>query len=359
MFSDGDERLHKERVAMNVMSTILACTFFCFATKVAHSQCDSLLQVATSDSGYVVVSSADTNTQISADEFGPEFHFGYVSDSSHSQWRFKEFLLNKHKLYLMNWCHKRLTNWDAINDSPQEDWDPAELRARSTTRVFPVEGGDTLQFYRTLSWVDRLTGNLSYNRYVNPNGLAYSVELVDTNGLTRIMLLDTFNIGPTTGSKKPCIYSWYPSAARIRQVVPVSADSTDAIIRINTWANGAGPAPFYRHDKYGRMMSYYDLTHSYWRDYMDSVEANIDCSSSPSCDISAIGTSGPSGVSVSAIWPSSLSSVEIRDVYGTLIWSSILPFGSNPTFVPCSSGLRIVIGSSLGQAVCTKKVYVP
>ncbi len=267
--------------------------------------------------------------------------------------------MNQRKLYLSNWCHKRLVNYDEVGDSTLMEWSPTELNSRSTSRVIPIRGGDTLQFYRTLSWIDRTTSGPSFNRYVNPSRIGYSVELVSVSTNTRVMLLDTVLFEQTTSTRKPCLSSWYPTASRVRHIVPSHVDSTDAVVRISTWAFGAHARPFYRKDRMSRMKSDHDLSQPYWTAYSDSVEANIECGSPSVCDLVVSAPSAQSGLNISVPWPSTLTRIDVCDLFGTLLWSSAVPLPSDPAFAYTGSGLRIVVGKADGHVVCTRKVIVP
>ncbi len=328
-----------------------------------YAQCDSLLQAISSDSGFAwgsVRTDGDT-TFWPPEQFAPYFTFSYQADSSYSSWFYSEFLLNRKRLYLSNWCFKRVVNYDAETDNPRADWTPSEMRSRSTTRTFPVIGNDTLQFFRSLSWIDRYSSALSFSRYVNNNVIGYSVELVDSGNGTRMLLLDSFAIGTTTDNGKPCIYSWYPMGARVRSVVPSTVeDTTFAYIRINTWAVGADPYPFIREDGIQKMLSGYYLGSSQFTAYSDSVEANSYCGGggAGSCDVVAIPTSSPSGILISSPIPSSLTSIEVRNIDGSLIWSSSVPLASSPSTVYLLPGLKIVLGISNSTVICTRKVLV-
>lgn len=339
----------------------LIICFVVLGFSISSAQCDSLVQAHTSP-GYVwgrIGAYADT-TFVAPEEWAPYFKFGYEADSSYSEWFFSEFLLNRNKLYLSDWCINRIVNYDSVTDGPIEEWSAAEMRNRSITRTFPVIGGDTLQFFRRLVFVDRLTSSLSHSRYVNANGLSFSVELVNNANGMRLMLLDSFAIATTTDNKRPCIRSWFPMGARVRHAVPTSlTDTTYVFIRINTWTTGASPKPFIRHDGMQMMLSTFQLTNSDFTAYSDSVEANNNCGGDGSCEVSASGTYEPSGVIVSHTIPTDLTSIEIHDIDGSLVWSSSVPLVTNPTFVAESSGLKIILGMSGGSVVCTRKIIVP
>ncbi|MBI2794429.1 MAG: hypothetical protein HYX66_07260 [Ignavibacteria bacterium] len=340
--------------------------FFClllFAAKTGYGQCDSLLQAISSDSGYAWAAfRTDGDTTFMPPEiFAPYFTFSYEADSSYSTWFFSEFMLNWKHLYLSNWCFKRVINYDTATDSPSEDWTASEMRNRSTTRTFPVIGNDTLQFFRGLSWIDRYSSALSFSRYVNNNEIGYSVELVDSGSGTRLLLLDSFAIETTTDDKKPCINSWYPMGARVRSVVPSTVeDTTSAYIRINAWAFGAAPYPFIREDGIRKMLSGYKLNSSQFTAYSDSVEANNHCGGggAGSCDLEEIPTSSPSGILISNVVPSSISNIEVRNIDGSLIWWSSVPMASNPISVTLSPGLKIVLGMSNSNVICTTKLLI-
>lgn len=116
------------------------------------SQCDSLFQTANTDSGFSIGSldAQGGNITLDVDKFGTQFVFGYEADSSYSRWTFAEFLLNRKKLFLSNWCMKRRINYDTGTDAERFDWTEDEMRARSITKTFPIHGNDTIQFYRNL-----------------------------------------------------------------------------------------------------------------------------------------------------------------------------------------------------------------
>lgn len=341
---------------------LVSCALL-YTANTGYGQCDSLLQAISSDSGYAVgsVRTDGDTTFWPPEEFAPYFSFSYEADSSYSTWFFSEFLLNRKRLYLSNWCFKRVVNYDTVTDSPIADWSASEMRNRSTTRTFPVIGNDTLQFFRRLSWIDRYSSALSFSRYVNNNVIGYSVELVDSGSGTRIMLLDSFAIGTTTDNKKPCITSWYPMGARVRCVVPNTVeDTTSAYVRINTWAVGADPYPFIRQDGIQKMLSGFQLSNPQFTAYSDSVEANIHCEGggAGSCDVDVIPTSSPSGILISIANPSSLTNIEVRNIDGSLMWSSSVPLASNPLTVTLTAGLKIVLGMSNSTVICTRKVLV-
>ncbi len=106
-----------------VVGVVLAYTFLFTATETLTAQCDSLLQTATQDSGYVMKSRTETGDTVttSVDEFSPKFLFAYQADSSYSQRALSEFLINRRKLFLSNWCFNRVLNDDSASSGPVED----------------------------------------------------------------------------------------------------------------------------------------------------------------------------------------------------------------------------------------------
>jgi len=334
-------------------------------TSNARGQCDSLIQVHTADSGYSwapIVDSGEVDSSFvqSPDDYSAHFNFNYIAYSSQTVWKFSEFFLNRRKLFLAHWCFCREVNWDTTNSEPITIWSPAQIRAKSTTLAFPIQGGDTLQFYRSLSWVDRLTNSLSFNRYVNEHGLSYSVELINLSTLSRVMLLDTFNIAPTTSSKKPCIYSWYPMMSRVRQIVPSYQDSINAFVRVNVWTSGANAEPFMRYDGFGFNMSATHLSSNAWTYYNDSVQVNSACSSSSNCVVTMGTTSSPRGFNISHGSLNNVNQIKVCNIFGTVIWSSSAPLPVSPIFVGlATSGLYIVIELVDDSVVCTQQLFVP
>ncbi len=325
------------------------------------SQCDSLLQAASSAGGfrvaYLAQNGVDTLYQ-SADEWAPKYAFNYEADSSYSTWMFGEFLLNRRKLMLGEWCMKRVVNYDSGTTVAVANWTAAEMRQRSVTRPFLAYSGDTLQFYRTISWLDKATMALSYDFYVNQNGISYSVELVSSASGSRIALLDTCSFATTTATRKPSLYSWYPMASRVRYVLPITFDSTNVFIRVNTWTSGASPHPFTRYDGLGPMRSAIELSSSQWRSYSDSVQANIVQAGSVTCSITVGTTSNPLGMLVGHGQVSGLDRLSVVDIYGATHWTSACPLLTNPTHVALGQGLYIVVGNSGGQVICTKSIII-
>lgn len=353
-----------------IIVVLLSIGFLTLLAADVHSQCytgpcDSLLQADTSGSGYGIVvllpdSTFDIQNQKNIDEYCAGFRYEYASDSSHVYWAFSEFLINRRKMYLSNWCANRVLNFDSAAHVPVATWTPIELNNRSTTRTVSITGGDTLQFFREM-WLATLGSSATaYNYYQNAHALSYSVELVDSATGRRVMLLDTTGYSVTTASRKPCIYSWYPMFARVRVVVQSSIGAFKGYVRINTYAAGANPDPWVRVDNFRPFLSHKWLAKPSILEYNNNVEQNLDCSTTISCDVSCLGIAGPPRISITQQSPLTSSSVALYTLYGSEIWSSTLPMTSNPISVSVpQSGLYIVVCRSGSAVVCTSKVFVP
>ncbi len=341
----------------SLLTLIITCS------SIGWAQCDSTLQAVSADSGYAVWhndgdGNPDSTDLCSPDSWGPKFIFAYQADSSLTIWTFSEFLSNRRKLFLQDWCHGRTINYIDSSKTVYQEWTPLELNNRSITKPFPLSASDTLQFFRTLSWIDRLTQEVSFNRYLNSHALAYSVELVNATSGDRIALLDTFRISSTTSSKKPCIYSWYPMISRVTFVANSEQETTTVFIRIKVRAFGEGSLPFTRVDKYGKMSSPSKLTDSYWLRYADSVESNIQCTENNTCNLTVASLTSPSGLSISHAWPTDITGVSVYTLFGNVVWSSSVPFSTTPQVVYLNPGLYIIVGSTSTGTQCTRKVIV-
>jgi len=343
---------------------ILGVIFCLILTSVigVHAQCDSTLQAVTTAGGYSmksITTEGDTLTY-PVETWSAKFIFTYESDSSYNNWSFYEFLINRRKLFLSNWCNQRVINYNESTQQAEEDWTPEALRSNSTTKIFPVHAGDTLQFYRELFWIDRVTMQRSFDMYKNSETISYSVELVNAETGNRILQIDTFSIEANQQRGKVGIYSWYPMASRIRCIVPPCEGLSTAFIRINTYAAGPNRQPFVRKDQYSPMMSDKHLASLWYLGYNDSVEVNNKNSHQASCEISVSETTTPGTIKVGYNWPSTtVHNITIYTVGGAVVWSAPLPLPSNPLPVVVPPGLLIVVGSSNGLAVCTRKAYVP
>lgn len=352
------------RRAMTMKALLTVIGFVIISTIQTFGQCDSLAQAMTDTTTKLAPLDAngniDTSAAVSVANLTAAYIYHYSSDSSRLRFEYSELMMNRKKLFLDYWCRNRVMNWDSVHSEPYATWTAQEMRDRSKTRVFPVSAGDTLQFYRTYWWIDRLTSAVSYNRYINDNGISYSVELVNASSGARILQMDTLAFGTTTSTKKPCINGWYPPLSRVRAFVPSSVSSnTSVYVRINMYDGGTTPRPFVRVDQFDFMQSQHDLGSSSWMAYSDSVRANISCSSYGSCDVTASASTSPRGVNVSIATSTAIDRVRIYDVYGSHISTSTVPLSSNPLFVGTNSGLFIVVGETSGSVVCTRNVLVP
>lgn len=348
------------------MKYIAVAAFFLVVSHVTHAQCDSLSQAMLySDSltitapmnpdGSLDMANALPNAAAAMTAF---YLFEYSTDSAHVKMEFSEFMSNGRKLFLDNWCKDRVVNWDYTNNVAAMNWTESDMRANSKTREFDVIAGDTLQFFRTIWWEDRLQNGVSYDRYVNPNPLSYCVELYDATTGARIAKMDTMLLSPTTPTRQPCIYSWYPMLSRVRMVVPGSVTtSTPARIRIGIHTYPLNTQPVVRLDYFDFARSQFILSNATWLAYNTNVEANLGCPVS-SCDVMAAGLSGPSRISLVVASPTSLDYIGIYSPNGQQVWGTAFPV-ANPVQINLSPGLYIVVGIDGGQAVCTRKVVVP
>lgn len=347
------------RTSRLILPLLVLANWFC-SSEQSLAQCDSLLQAATTAGGFQVARLASNGTDTvysSPDAWAPRFVFTYEADSSYSTWSFSEFLVNRRKLMLNSWCAKRTVNYDFDLNVAVENWNPATMRANSVTRPFMLRASDTIQFYRHYSWMDRLTMDLSFNRYVNSNGLSFSVELVQSSNGTRIALLDTCSFATTTSNRKPSIYTWFPAASIVRYFVASDFDSTQVYIRVNTWTSGSNPQPFSRYDGIGKMQSAEHLVSTEWKSYNDSLRVNSTTGST--CGFTVGSSQSPKSLLISHGSTPAFDEMKIVDIFGVEYWSASAPLSSMPVQVNLSTGFYIVVALSNGNVACTKQVYLP
>ncbi len=329
------------------------------------AQCDSLAQAVEDTSGYIMApmltdSTIDSSAALPLNALVPRYSFDYGGDSVHVKLDFSEFLLNRKKLYLDYWCRDRVVTINPVTNEPTWEWSDSVLRARSRTRVFDVVAGDTIQFFRFVYWADRLLDQITYVRYINPSPLSYSIRLHEASNGNPILLLDTMYFAPTTVSKRPCIFSWFPLTSRVRTIVPSAImDTTEVYVSVQLFTQPNNPFPIVRSDKLDIGMSPQILSNIQWMAYSDSVQANLDCTGAPDCDVSAYDLSNPPRIQVTLTTPSALTSISIVTIHGIEVWSGALPLASNPYHMNISPGLYIVVGKENGIVQCTRKVYVP
>lgn len=327
----------------------------------ATSQCDSTFQAIGEGYGWALAledGSIDTANIHSLDDHGPEYVFYSASDSSKLRFQFGEFMANRRKVFLANWCFGRTVNWSDSLDAPTHEWTPQQMRDRSYVRDFPVNPGDTLQFYRAVWWEDRLNSAVIASRYINPDPVSYSVSVEYANG-TRMAVIDTMYFGTTTSDRRPCIVTWYPMLSRVRYLIPSTTDSNTTVrIRFSMYHHGSPPQPFVRNDVYDGWESAQHLGSQDWRAWNDSVVAVNNCASQQSCDISVTSGTSPSRVNITVASPSDIDRVDIVTVNGTTVWTSSVPMASNPMPVNVNTGLYIVVAKKNGSVQCTRKVIV-
>lgn len=310
--------------------------------------------------GVVNDSTMDTSNARPSSMFAPAFRYEYQSDSMHVYWYFSEFNVNKRKLFLSNWCTPRIINYNKTTKQMYQEWTPQQMNNRSTTRIFPVNTGDTIGFYREL-WLRRFGVSLPvYDYYKCSEVLSYSVELVDSASGARIALMDTTQFDTTRTSRKPCIASWYPMYSRVRYVVPEGYASHPVFLRINTYVVGVHPQVMIRVDEHGQMRSTSFLSNPLVQQYCQNVQSNLDCTADNACELTVASNTSPPTITVTLSSAPTATNISVYSVAGATVWSGAVPLPSNlfTVSVP-TSGLYLVIARSASNVVCTRKVIVP
>jgi hypothetical protein len=148
-----------------------------------------------------------------------------------------EWKRNGIPLKLPKWIDQRIANAAA-----------EYLSFNSQTDTFTMRAGDTLSFFRMLSWYSLIPGHNDPDGYVAFDTLDYAVELVRHSDSTRTALLDSIGILPRTTPGKPQIYGSRPFIAPVAYVVPAALDGVKAFMRMRLYHRGSGPYWFTRRD---------------------------------------------------------------------------------------------------------------
>ncbi len=168
----------------------------------------------------------------------PAFAIEMLYDStSRVNYLFSECLHNGVKVTLPNWKHLRLAAAPiaVISDS-------------SHTAPFRVTAGDTVSFYRQLSWYDPKTKAQKRNNFMSLDTLDYVVELVDASSGRRVAMLDSLGVLPCSTRCVPTFYGNRPINALVKYAIPAALNGDTVFVRLKLMARGAGEYYPLRHD---------------------------------------------------------------------------------------------------------------
>lgn len=173
-----------------------------------------------------------------ANEISGSYQFSMLYDSScRTDYVFTEPWLNGQRLTLDRWVNGRSVNAD------QEI-----LSFNSRTKPFWAKAGDTVRFYREIDWISTITWRKDTISYLSRDTLGFSVELIRSYDMSRILLLDSIGIMPQDPPGKIRFYSPHNAMAAVECVLPEWIGADSLCIRVRVRARGSGEYYFTRQD---------------------------------------------------------------------------------------------------------------
>jgi hypothetical protein len=177
---------------------------------------------------------------VDANLFAPYYKYQMVSDSlCRTTYTFTEMKRNGSLVKLMHWQNFRSVHADA-----------RYLTFNSRTVNFKALPGDTLSFYRELSWINANTSAQLINNYHSLDTLDFGVYLVRVSNGDPIALLDSIGVMPRVTVGSPIIYGTRPVYALVKYVVPSGAGlgNDSVFVGVTVSARGLGQYHFIRND---------------------------------------------------------------------------------------------------------------
>jgi hypothetical protein len=247
------------------------------------------------------------------------YQYEMIYDStSRVDYVFTECTKNGWRPRLATWKSGRIVtaSFQALTDS-------------SRTDPFTVATGDTISFYRELSWYNPKDHRQDTANFFSLDTLDYAVELIDLKN-RRLQLLDSLGVLARTSPGVPVLYGMQPIMANISYGIPSSMNGDTVAVRIRLYARGNGQFSQMRNDRFTVNTSH-KLGNAYWKSYLEAYGGGLGKRSIQ--DITA-STAGNSSSGLLTIDKAGAGSVRIR----------IIP--------PEDAGdVSIVIYNALGQIV--------
>lgn len=204
---------------------------------------------------------------IPPEEIYASYGFEMSYDSSFTLYRVSDVELNGARVKLATWCPGK--NLEGLSS--------ADLSDSSTTTDFTVSTGDSITFYRELSWIQKtdsgLVQSLSYYRALDT--LDYVVELVDSATGNRLVMLDSLGVLRNVSGTTPSVYGNRLIMAAVDYIVPPSLNGKTVFLRVLLYSRGEGDYYFNRTDRWGIGLKR-RLAHPFYQavaHYIDSVIA--------------------------------------------------------------------------------------
>ncbi len=231
---------------------------------VSHSITTAQVGVATKPTSVVIQDSLEMSLILDGDTIPPswvspsyEYLMSYGS-TSQTEFTFTECRRNGELLKLLSWNYGRRVHA------------PAELMSfNSRTINFLLHAGDTISFYREMSWINPSDSRMDTNNYYALDTLEMITYLVNAADGSPMVQLDSIGVLPRTTPGMPTIYGARPIIAVVSYVVPPSFDGDSALVGITVRARGAGPYHFTRRDGITGGLSE-RLKDAWWQGYLNA-----------------------------------------------------------------------------------------
>lgn len=271
--------------------------------------------------------------------FSPAYLFTMAYDTtSHTEYRFTETRRNGQPIPLMNWKDKRTVHMDA-----------RQLSFNSRTADFAIAPGDTISFYRELSWINPVTRGQFLDNYYALDTLDFTAHLVRLVDGAPLALLDSIGILDRQAVGSPRIYGTHPLMSVVRYVVPPTIDADSAFIGVTVRARGSGPHHFVRRDDitvrfsqrledpdYIYLMSLYGSLFSK-RDLRDATHDPATANDSASLEVRGVPGS-PRDIMITFRAPTwrGATSIAVHDISGALVFAPYISVPNGHETVPCT-----------------------
>lgn len=217
---------------------------------------------APDSSGVAVLSDSIPRTRVTA-----SYRVIMPFDSGQVTYDLAEVRKNNARVLLSTWC----------DGADIRTWSLAQMNDSTRTASFTVVTGDTVSFFRQLSWynpADTSGYPQQLNNFYSLDTLDYVVELVRASDNVSLVPLDSLGVLRKVPSGSPSFYGSRPIAAKVTYVVPSQMNGTIVYLRLKSNAWGAGEFSFVRRDRMSLGASY-NLDSPEWVNYLDEYGGGL------------------------------------------------------------------------------------
>jgi hypothetical protein len=238
----------------------LGLLFLIIAMAMGH---ETVLAQCNADQTFASYRFSDGSTTITSASIFASWSFGMRSDSGLVTYEISEFRKGSNRLTLVGWC----------NDSVRRNWTNVQMSDTSRTATFVLGSGDTISFYRELSWYNPITLKQHPANFYSPDSLYYAVELIGTNGV-RKALLDSLGVNSSIPSGSPQLHGTLPIMAVVKYPVPTGFIGDTAMVRVRVYSRGPGAYYFMRRDHMAANLSV-QVQDTFWTQYVQSYGGGL------------------------------------------------------------------------------------